>query len=430
MQQFYKVLVIGSGAREHAIIHKIKQSNLVSEIFCINGNGGIENLAKCFDIKISDHQAIIDFCQTNKIDLVVIGPEAALIAGLSDDLKKAKINVFGPSKLAARLEGSKIFTKKLCDKYQIPTAKYQTFSDRYAAIKYLSEVEFPIVVKADGIAAGKGVIIAANKAEAEIAINEILGGKFGAAGKEIVIEEFLEGPEVSFFAICDGKKAKFFGHAGDHKKVGENETGLNTGGMGTYSPSPFISAKIHQEVMDKIINPTLKGMEDLGCPFSGILFAGLILTKNGPKLLEFNTRLGDPETQTILLRLESDLFKIMLEAAQGDLKEEIKFSDKKAVCVVMAANGYPEDYQKGTEIKNLEQAEKTSSKVVIFHAGTKKENDKILAIGGRVLGVSAVSDNFSSARDLAYQAVKNIDWKEGFYRSDIALKVVDSKCHL
>ncbi len=422
----HRLLVIGGGGREHAIIHKIKSSPFVSEIFCIPGNGGIEEIAHCFDkIDISNHQEIIQFCRVNEIDFVIIGPEQPLIEGLVDDLKKAKINVFGPSKLAARLEGSKIFTKKICDQYHIPTAKYQDFRDEKKAISYLDEVDMPIVIKADGIASGKGVIIAQNKKEAQIAIKEILGGKFGNAGNEIVIEEFLEGVEISFFAICDGKKALFFGHAGDHKKVGEGETGLNTGGMGTYSPSPFVDKKLHNEIMDKIINPTLIGMSQNNCPFSGFLFAGIILTKNGPKLLEFNTRLGDPETQTILPRIKSDLFKLMFDASKENLNEEVEFyDDKKAVCVVMAANGYPESYQKNTEIKNLKEAEKSSDSTIIFHAGTKKENGKLLAVGGRVLGVTSISDSFSTARKNSYNAVSKIDWKEGFCRKDIALKVI------
>lgn len=421
-----KVLVIGSGGREHAIIHKIKQSSFVKDVFCIPGNGGIEEIAHCFsDIKIDNHEKIIQFCRLNEVDFVIIGPEQPLIEGLVDDLKKAKINVFGPSKLAARLEGSKIFTKEICDQKNIPTAKYQAFENENAAISYLDQVEMPIVVKADGIAAGKGVIIAQNKEEAVIAVKEVLGGKFGSAGNKIVIEEFLDGPEISFFAICDGKKGLFFGHAGDHKKVGENETGLNTGGMGTYSPSPFVTDELHQEIMEKIINPTLEGMEEKDSAFCGILFAGIILTKNGPKLLEFNTRLGDPEAQTILPRIKSDLFKLMFDASKSNLNEKVEFYDeKKAVCVVMAAKGYPESYEKNTEIKNLSEALNTNDSTIIFHAGTKKENGKLLAVGGRVLGITAISNDFSNARKNSYDAVAKIDWKEGFCRKDIALKVV------
>lgn len=415
-----KVLVIGSGGREHAIIHKIKESPFVSEVFCIPGNAGIAEIAKCFDdIKIDEQEKILQFCRLNEIDFVVIGSEQPLIEGLSDELKKAKINVFGPSKAAARLEGSKIFTKQLCDQFNIPTAKYQAFNDKVKAIAYLNEVEMPIVIKADGIAAGKGVIIAENENDAVIAIEEILGGKFGKAGNEIVIEEFLFGPEISFFVICDGKKGLFFGSAGDHKKVGEGETGLNTGGMGTYSPSPFVDEKLHSEIMTQIIEPTLKGMAQNGCAFSGILFAGIILTKNGPKLLEYNVRLGDPEAQSILPRLKSDLFKLMFDASKENLNEEVEFSDQKAVCVVLASKGYPESFEKNTEIKNLEAAK--SENILIFHAGTKKENGKLLAIGGRVLGVTALADDFATARKNSYEAVDKINWPNGFCRRDIGV---------
>ncbi|MDA9231307.1 phosphoribosylamine--glycine ligase [Rickettsiales bacterium] len=418
-----KVLVIGNGGREHAIINKIKESALVVKIYAINGNGGIAKIAQCItNVNIQNHDEVIKFCQEKEINLVVIGPEQPLIEGLADSLRDKNINVFGPSKLAARLEGSKIFTKKLCDEFNIPTAKYKNFNNKDEAIAYLEEASMPIVVKADGIAAGKGVIIAQNKMEAVNAVKEILDGKFGKAGNDIVIEEFLEGPEISFFAICDGFNAHFFGHAGDHKKVGEGETGLNTGGMGTYSPSPFINDKMHQKIMDEIINPTLKGMANLGSHFSGILFAGLILTKNGPKLLEFNTRLGDPEAQTILLRLKSDLYQIMLESAQGKITSKIEFDEKKAVCVVMAANGYPNSYKKGTIIENLQEAENQGN-ITIFHAGTKIENGKILANGGRVLGISSVADNFATARQNSYKAIAKINWKDGFYRKDIAAKV-------
>lgn len=419
-----RILVIGSGGREHAIIHKIKQSPLAKEIFCIPGNAGIESICSVnSDIKIDDHKAIINFCRQNQIDLVIIGPEQPLVNGLADDLKKVGIKAFGPSKLASRLEGSKVFTKKICDGYHIPTAKYQDFDNATHAIKYLDEIGIPCVIKADGLAAGKGVIIAANKSEAEIAIKEIFSGKFGEAGKKIIIEEFLTGPEVSFFALCDGKTALYFGDACDHKKVGENETGPNTGGMGTYSPSFLISHQLRNEIMDSIINPTLKAMEADNSSFAGFLFAGLILTENGPKLLEFNTRLGDPETQVLLPRLETDLVELMIKACDGNLAgSEIKLKDEVAICVVMAANGYPGDYQKGTEIKNLEAI--ADQNVIVFHAGTKKENGKILANGGRVLGVVVTSEDIKKARLKAYNAIDLIDWKEGFCRKDIALRAL------
>lgn len=419
--QKQKVLVIGSGGREHAIIHTLKKSKFLDEIFCIPGNAGISQIAECFNLNISDHAAIIDFCQKNKIDLVFIGPEQPLIEGLVDALKSANIKAFGPTKNAARLEGSKAFTKKICYDYDIPTAKYQAFTDANSAIKYLDEIGIPCVIKADGIAAGKGVIIASNKDEAENAIKDIFGGKFGIAGKTIVVEEFLEGVEVSFFAICDGKNAKFLGSAGDHKKVGDGDVGANTGGMGTYSPSPFIDDALSAKIMQNTIYPTLKAMQDLGSPFVGILFAGLIFTKEGPKLLEFNTRFGDPETQVLLPRLKSDLLELFNATLDGKLENfAIEFENKSAVCVIMAANGYPDEYKKNTEIKNLNAAEKSGDNIIIFHSGTKQDGDKILAIGGRVLGVTALSDSIKQAKNDAYKAVDVIDWKEGFCRRDIA----------
>lgn len=422
-----RVLVIGSGGREHAIVSQIKKSKLLAEIFCIPGNGGIENIAKCFpEIKPSNHEEIIDFCNNYKIDLVVIGPEQPLVEGLADSLKNAKIKVFGPSKLAARLEGSKIFTKEICDEYNIPTARYQSFNNAANAIEYLNVIGVPCVIKADGIAAGKGVIIAQNKEEAIKAIEEIFGGKFGSAGKRIIIEEFLEGPEVSFFAVSDGKKSLFFGTAGDHKKVGEGEVGANTGGMGAYSPSPLISKEMREEIMVNIIHPTLKAMNDKGYPFSGILFAGLILTKNGPKLLEYNVRLGDPEAEAILPRLKSDLLELMLRVSEENLNDyKIEFSDNVSITVVLAAKGYPDEYQKGTEIKNLSDAEKSSENIIFFHAGTKKQDDKILANGGRVIAVTALASDIRKARDNAYKAIDLIDWPDGFCRKDIGFRILN-----
>jgi phosphoribosylamine--glycine ligase len=420
-----KVLVIGGGGREHAIIHTIKKSPLLEEVFCIPGNAGIEDIATCYpDVSIVNHQEIIDFCKINKIDLVIVGPEQPLIEGLVDSLNEAQIKVFGPTKLAARLEGSKAFTKDICRDYKIPTAKYGVFDNQEEAINFIDQIGIPCVVKADGIAAGKGVIIALDKKTACDAIKDIFGGKFGEAGKNIVIEEFLEGVEVSFFAICDGSTAKFLGSAGDHKKVGEGETGLNTGGMGTYSPSPFVTKDFEKSIMKDVINPTLKAMSDLGCSFVGILFAGLITTKDGPQLLEFNTRFGDPETQSLLPRLQSALLELILESVAGKLENygELKFSDKAAVCVVMAANGYPENYKKGSEIKNLEAAASAEG-VIIFHAGSKKDGNRVLANGGRVLGVTAIADDIKMARDNAYEALDLVDWQDGFCRRDIALKV-------
>jgi phosphoribosylamine--glycine ligase len=423
-----KILVIGSGGREHAIIHQLKKSPLTEQIFCLPGNAGIQQIAQCVNnINVSNHQEVINFCQNNQIDLVVVGPEQPLVEGLVDVLQAANIKAFGPTKNAARLEGSKAFTKQICDDYNIPTAKYRAFNSPAPAIKYLDEIGIPCVIKADGIAAGKGVIIAFDQQTAITAIEEIFAGKFGNAGKTIIIEEFLEGIEVSFFAICDGKTAQFLGTAGDHKKVGEGETGLNTGGMGTYSPSPFVNEEMQNEIMQSCIYPTMQAMKDLDCPFVGILFAGLILTKNGVKLLEFNTRFGDPETQSLLPRLKTDLLQLMLDAVAGNLADKkVEFNNQSAICVVLAAKGYPEDYQKGSEIKNLVEAEKSSENLIIFHAGTKKIGDKITANGGRVLGVVALSEDIKQARIKAYKAVDLIDWHDGFCRRDIGLKVLTS----
>ncbi|MFT6105969.1 MAG: phosphoribosylamine--glycine ligase [Rickettsiales bacterium] len=418
----YKVLVVGSGGREHAIIHQIKKSSLLGEIFYLGQNAKIEEIAQlAVGVEASNHAQIVGFCQKQKIDLVIIGPEQSLIDGLVDDLQKANILAFGPNRNAARLEGSKAFTKKVCDDYQIPTAKYQAFEEGLAAIRYLDDIGVPCVIKADGIAAGKGVIIAFDKKTAIDAINDIFGGKFGKAGKKLIIEEFLSGVEVSFFAICDGKNAKILGSAGDHKKVGDGDVGANTGGMGTYSPSPFIDKISEVKMMEKFINPTMKAMKEMGSPFVGILFAGIILTKDGPKLLEFNTRFGDPETQVLLPRLKTDLLKLILETARGNLlNQKIEFHDKSAVCVIMATKGYPEAYLKGSEIRNLDVAEKSGDNIIIFHSGTKKDGSRTLANGGRVLGVVALSDDISSAKSDAYKAVDLIDWKEGFCRRDIA----------
>ncbi|MFT7088007.1 MAG: phosphoribosylamine--glycine ligase [Rickettsiales bacterium] len=421
-----KVLIIGSGGREHAIIHQIKKSPLLDEVFYFGKNAGIDKIAQNISgVNVSNHQEVINICKEKGINLVIVGPEQHLIEGLVDDLKAENILVFGPSKNAARLEGSKAFTKKVCDDYQIPTAKYQAFDKADLAIKYLDKIGVPCVIKADGIAAGKGVIIAFDQKTAIDAINDIFGGKFGIAGKTLIIEEFLSGTEVSFFAICDGNSAKFLGTAGDHKKVGDGDIGANTGGMGTYSPSPFIDDTLQAEVMEKFINPTMQAMKDLGSPFVGILFAGLILTKDGAQLLEFNTRFGDPETQVLLPRLKTDLLELILETVRGNLNQQkIEFHEKSAVCVILASKGYPEQYQKGSEIKNLDKAEKSGDNIIIFHSGTKIENDKVLANGGRVLGVVALSNNIKNARESSYKAVDLIDWSEGFFRKDIGEKAI------
>jgi phosphoribosylamine--glycine ligase len=422
------ILVIGSGGREHAICEQFKKSEHQVKIFALPGNAGIAQIAKIVEnIDVSNHQKIIEFCQKEKIDFVFIGPEQPLVSGLVDDLEKNKIRVFGPKKFAAQLEGSKIFMKKIADQNHVPTAIYEVFHDKDSAINFAKKLGFPCVIKADGLAAGKGVVIAQNLQEASENIEEILSGKFGEAGKKIIIEEFLDGFEASYFVICDGKNfiPNFIplGFAHDHKKVGENETGQNTGGMGTYAPSPFIDKKMEEKIIEKIIQPTLRGLANEGCSFSGILFAGLMIAKNEPKLLEFNVRFGDPETQVILPRIKSDFVDLIEAAIDQKLGDfQVEFDEtKKLVCVVMCANGYPESYQKGSEIKNLESTKKIPD-VKILHAGTIKKDGKILANGGRVLNIVAEATDFKTARHKAYKAVDLIDWKEGFVRRDIGKK--------
>lgn len=413
-----KILVIGSGGREHALVWKIKQSPLVESVYCSPGNGGIARECPC--LNLHSHAEILAFCQSEPIDLVVVGPEVPLVEGLSDALRAAGFLVFGCSQKAAQLEGSKGFTKDLCAKYNIPTAAYGRFDTAEAALRYLQTHPAPIVIKADGLAAGKGVIMAETQAEAEEAIAEIFGGKFGAAGASVVIEEWLEGEEVSFFALSDGRSVRELGEAQDHKRAFDGDTGPNTGGMGTYSPTNVLTDETHVQVMEEIIRPTVRAMQAEGIPFQGILFAGLMVTKNGPMLLEYNVRFGDPETQSLMMRIEDDLIPALLACAKGDGLAGVGLSlrEEHAVCVVMAANGYPDNYQKGTEIKGLDEAE-TINGVKIFHAGTTEQNGKILAVGGRVLGITALGNTLHDAQQRAYEAISHIDWPEGFCRKDI-----------
>lgn len=419
------LLVIGSGGREHALIWKLKQSPLCEKIYAAPGNGGIGAIAN--NVAISASGDIISFCREKNIGLVVIGPEAPLVEGLSDDLEKAGIPVFGPSKAAARLEGSKEFTKHICDKYNLPTAKYKAFTDAGAAKEYINEVGIPIVIKADGLAAGKGVILAYKKQEALDAIDDMLvNNKFGDAGSSIVIEELLEGEEISVFALSDGENAVYFGSAQDHKRVGEGDTGANTGGMGTYSPAPVMTDALQERIMRETIFPAIKGMKAENMPYKGVLFAGFMVTKDGPKLLEFNVRFGDPETQVLMARLKSDLVSLLLATATGKLKKQSVEMDKKAaLCVVMAANGYPDSYKKGSVISNLDKASELSD-TIIFHAGTQLDDKgNILANGGRVLGITAKGNSVSEAKANAYKAVDAIDWPEGFCRRDIGWRAVE-----
>ena len=419
-----KVLLIGSGGREHALAWKIAASPLLTKLYAAPGNPGIAREAECVPLEISDHKAIADFCREKAIDLVVVGPEGPLVAGLADDLSAAGVRVFGPSGKAAQLEGSKGFTKDLCAKYGIPTGAYQRFNNAPKAKAYVRDQGAPIVVKADGLAAGKGVTVAMTIAEALDAIDACFEGAFGGAGAEVVVEEFLEGEEASFFCLCDGKTALPFGTAQDHKRVGEGDTGPNTGGMGAYSPAPVMTPELIARTMREIIEPTLRGMAEMGAPFSGILFAGLMITERGPKLIEFNTRFGDPECQVLMLRLKDDLLVLMNAAADGQLSHvSARWRDDAALTVVMAADGYPGTPQKGSVIRGLDEAAKTG--VEIFHAGTALHEGQVIANGGRVLNVTAMGRNVTEAQAKAYAAINEIDWPEGFCRKDIGWRAVE-----
>jgi len=420
------VLVIGTGGREHSIAWKLAQSARCETLYCAPGNAGIsleENIVTVAELKVEDHAAVIKFCQDKDIGLVVIGPEAPLVAGLADDLGGAGIPTFGPSKGAAELEGSKAFMKDLCAKYNIPTAGYARFTEPAPAKEYVRAQGAPIVVKTDGLAAGKGVILCSTVLEAEAAIDLMLVEQgFGAAGGEIVIEEFLTGEEASFFALLDGEDAIPLMSAQDHKAVGDGDTGPNTGGMGAYSPAPVVTPEITQTVMETIVLPTARGMVAEGRPFRGVLFAGLMIEDGEVKLLEHNVRFGDPECQGLMMRLESDLLEVLIAACSGklDTVKDLKWSEQTVLTVVMAANGYPGSYTKGTAIRGLDKA--TTAKV--FHAGTAWDGDDIVAVGGRVLGVTALGDDVLDAQTKAYQAVDAIDWPEGFCRRDIGWRAV------
>lgn len=420
-----KILVIGAGGREHALVCALNKSDTVEQIFSLPGNGGINKIATFVDISVKDFQEISNFCKENLIDLVVVGPEEPLVDGIVDFLEDEGIKCFGPSAAAARIEGSKEYMKQLAKKYNIPSAEFESFTDANLAKEYVKSKQTPIVIKTDGLAAGKGVIIAESISEANKAIDEMFAGRFGEAGQKVVIEEFMTGEEVSFFALSDGENAIAFGSVQDHKAVGEGDTGPNTGGMGTYSPAPVVTDEIHEQIMDTLINPLIYGMHKDGIPYKGVLFAGVMIVDGKPKLLEYNVRFGDPECQVLMTRLKSDLAPILLASCNKKLDEcDIEFHDKSVICVVMAANGYPAAYKKGTEIKNTEVAEKDYN-VIIYHAGTKYDDSKLLANGGRVLGVTAIEDNIINAQKVAYEAIDKIDWDEGFCRKDIGWRAIE-----
>jgi phosphoribosylamine--glycine ligase len=418
------ILIIGSGGREHALAWRIATSPLCESLYAAPGNAGIAQVAACVGLDVGDHEAVIGFCCDHDIGFVVIGPEAPLVAGLSDDLTKAGIKHFGPSKAAAQLEGSKGFTKDLCAEFNIPTGAYGRFTDAASARSYLAGKALPIVVKADGLAAGKGVVIAATKAKAEAAVDACFDGAFGAAGSEVVIEDFLDGEEASFFALCDGTHAIAFGAAQDHKRVGDGDTGPNTGGMGAYTPAPIMTDDMIQRAMDEIITPTLAGLAKRGMPFKGVLFAGLMITQKGPQLIEYNVRFGDPECQVLMMQLKSDLLPALLATAEGTLDAvKLDWREGAALTVVMAAKGYPGTPEKGSEIRGLEEASALEG-VQVFHAGTKADGGRILANGGRVLNVTGRGASVAEAQARAYAAVDAINWPEGFCRRDIGWRAV------
>lgn len=420
-----KVLLIGSGGREHALAWKLAASPLLEKLYCAPGNPGIATVAELVDISADDHKALIAFAKDKKIDLVVVGPEAPLVAGLSDEMRTEGIRVFGPSKAAAQLEGSKGFTKDLCARFDIPTGAYGRFNNAPKAKAYIRQQGAPIVVKADGLAAGKGVVVAMTLDEALDAVDACFEGAFGSAGAEVVVEEFLDGEEASFFCICDGKTALPLGSAQDHKRVGDGDTGPNTGGMGAYAPAPVMTPEIVERTMRELIEPTMRGMAEIGAPFSGILFLGLMIGKDGPKLIEYNTRFGDPECQVLMMRLDSDLLALINATVDGKLDEvSLDWKDQPALTVVMAAEGYPSNVKKGSVIRDLDKLEGIDG-VKVFHAGTAQKDGNIIANGGRVLNVTAIADTVAEAQARAYEAVKRLDWPEGFYRSDIGWRAVE-----
>jgi len=418
-----KVGIIGSGGREHSICEILKRSNNITDIYCFPGNAGTAKIANNIDININEYDNFKNFILDKKIDLIIVGPEKPLVDGIVNYLEKFNIKVFGPNKEASQLEGSKIFTKKICEEYNIPTAKFGIFTNIDDAKKFLTNSNFPTVIKADNLASGKGVYICNNLNDSEIAINEIFNGKFGKADN-LLIEEFLEGEEMSYFIISDGKTIKNFGTAQDHKRVLEGDKGKNTGGMGAYSPSRLINDELEKKIINKIIKPTLEGLSKKGIEYKGFLYAGLMIVKGEPFLIEYNVRMGDPECQTILPKLKTDLSQIFLSCCNGKLdKINIEWINKKSLCVVLCSKGYPEEFKKNVEIKNLENIT-LSSNNYIFHAGTLKKEDKIFAVGGRVLNFVSLSENFSDSKKDVYNIINNLDWKDGFFRKDIGYKVI------
>ena len=419
-----KVGIIGSGGREHALCLSIKQSSKVEKIYCFPGNAGTSEIAQNVEIDLSDFNKIKEYSITNEINLLIVGPEKPLVDGIVDFFNDSGINIFGPDKISSQLEGSKIFTKKICEDYKIPTAKFAIFGNSSQAISFLDNAQFPLVVKADGLASGKGVYICENKASAEIGIKEIFNGKFGIA-KDILIEEFLDGEEMSYFIVSDGKKIKSFETAQDHKRVLEGDKGANTGGMGAYSPSRLINPTVEQKILNKIIKPTIQALRDMGSNYKGFLYAGLMIVKGEPYLIEYNVRMGDPECQTILPKLKTDLLEIIEACCQEKLKDlKIEWHDKKSLCIVLCSKGYPDKYNNEVLIDNIEKLNLTKNDF-IYHAGTKKIKNKIYSNGGRVINFVSLSSNFKKSRDKALELISSLNWSGGFFRKDIGHKVID-----
>ena len=419
-----KIGIIGSGGREHAICTFLKSSSKVDKIYCFPGNAGTSFIAENIDINLNNFQGVKDKIKNLEIDIVIVGPEKPLVDGIVDFLEKNEIKVFGPNKVSSQLEGSKIFTKKLCEKYKIPTANFGVFEDKEKSFNFLKKCKFPIVVKADGLASGKGVYICDNFEQSKMAVDEIFNGKFGEA-KEILIEEFLKGEEMSFFIISDGKTYKKFGSAQDHKRALEGDKGKNTGGMGAYSPSRLENEELDKKIIERIIDPTLRGLKDLNTNFNGFLYAGLMIVNNNPYLIEYNVRMGDPECQTILPRVETDFADIIYACVNQNLSSvDIQLSNKKSICIVLCSKGYPDKFENNIEINAIGQI-KLQKDNYIFHAGTKIDNSIIYSNGGRVLNFVIKSTNLKESRDQAINLIKALNWENGFFRKDIGYKVIE-----
>jgi phosphoribosylamine--glycine ligase len=419
-----KVGIIGSGGREHAICEALKNSKKIKKLYCFPGNAGTFEIAENISLNLESFNELKKFIISNKIDLIIIGPEKPLVDGMVDFLEQHNIKVFGPNKIASQLEGSKIFTKKLCDKYNIPTAKFGIFMNTKDATQFIEKTNYPLVIKADGLASGKGVYICENIESAKLAINEIFNGKFGVA-ENLLIEEFLEGEEMSYFIISDGKTIKKFGTAQDHKRVLEGDKGKNTGGMGAYSPSRLINEELDRKIIKKIIEPTIKGLKEIGTNYKGFLYAGLMIVNNEPYLIEYNVRMGDPECQTILPKLKSDLLEIFLLCCEEKLNTtEIEWYDKKSLCIVLCSKGYPDNFEKNVLIKDINKIEFGENEYC-YHAGTIKTNEKVYATGGRVLNFVCLSENFLEARKKIINSINSLNWGNGFYRKDVGYKVID-----